>query len=85
MEFTSEGRESRWSDTYRGHHVAAQCRNRVWQLQLNHQVLDNREFETVEEAAAWLRRCVDALIAESVFPGLRIGEPGSSYKQGYNS
>jgi hypothetical protein len=66
-----EGWEGHWSAIYRGHYLAAQRRNRVWQLQLNQEVLANREFETVEEAAAWLRRRVDEQIAEAIFPGLR--------------
>jgi hypothetical protein len=79
-----EGWEGHWSANYRGHQLAAQRRNRVWQLQLDQEVLANREFETVEEAAAWLRRRVDEQIAEAIFPGLRTSMTSNSDRRGYS-
>ena len=59
-----------WSDAYRGHRIATLRDSRIWLLLVDDVVAGNGEFETTEEAAAWLRRKVDANIAESIFPGL---------------
>lgn len=62
--------KSRWSDTYRGTEIAAVRDDHGWLILLGEVVQRDREFESLEEAAAWLRRAIDAQIAESIFPGL---------------
>ncbi len=59
-----------WTDAYRGHEIATLRDSRAWLLLVDGGVAGNGEFESAEEAAAWLRRRVDARIAESIFPGL---------------
>ncbi len=61
---------SYWSDTYRGHWIAAVREERAWLVVLDNVVQKERDFDTSEEAAAWLRRAIDAQIAERIFPGL---------------
>ena len=65
-----EGREHFWSETYRGHHIALQRGDHAWRVVSGHVVEKDLDFGTAEEAAAWLRRRVDARIAEAIFPGL---------------
>lgn len=62
--------KSRWSDIYRGTEIAAVRDDHGWLILLGEVVQRDREFESLEEAAAWLRRTIDAQIAESIFPGL---------------
>ena len=59
-----------WSDTYRGHRIAAMRDDLSWIVVLDNEVQKDRNFECPEEAAAWLRRAVDTRIAERIFPGL---------------
>ena len=75
MEFQPElkvadGLEVVWSDAYRGHKLATLRASRAWMVVLDDVVQNESDFETAEEAAAWLRRIVDARIAEAIFPGL---------------
>jgi hypothetical protein len=67
---TASGLEVVWSGAYRGHKIATLRDSRTWLVVLDDVVQENRDFETAEEAAAWLRRSVDARIAEAIFPGL---------------
>lgn len=62
--------KSRWSDIYRGTEIGAVRDDHGWMIFLGEVVERDRQFETLEEAAAWLRRTIDARIAESIFPGL---------------
>ena len=70
MDVTAEVQLEFWSDTYRGHHIATRRDNRVWLVKLGDVEQKDRAFETAEEAAAWLRRLVDAQTAEAIYPGL---------------
>lgn len=59
-----------WVDTYRGFRIAAQREQTGWRAALNDVIQKGVDFETPQEATAWLRRRVDDRIAESIFPGL---------------
>lgn len=59
-----------WSNTYRGHRVEVTRDHTGWVVTIDHDVQKGLDFETAEEAAAWLHRRVDARIAEAIFPGL---------------
>ena len=61
-----------WSQSYRDHQIAAQCENGVWRVVIDQSEHGDRAFESADEAEAWLRRRVDEMIAESIFPGLRL-------------
>ena len=70
MDLSEETQTEFWSDTYRGHQIATRRDNRAWLVIINDVEQQDRGFETAEEAAAWLRRRVDAQAAEAIFPGL---------------
>jgi hypothetical protein len=48
-----------WSDSYRGHTIAALNHGRGWLVYLDHVLQHNKLFATAEAAAAWLKRQVD--------------------------
>jgi len=59
-----------WSGTYRGRQIAAVRDDDAWFVVLDNVLQCDHEFESSEEAAAWLRRAIDSQIAEAIFPGL---------------
>lgn len=61
---------STWSESYRGHWIEASGCRSGWRAVLDAEPSGSREFETAQEALAWLRRQIDCQIAEAVFPGL---------------
>lgn len=70
MGFSAEKKQVLWSETYRGHYIATLRDQRSWAVVVDEDMRDGFDFESTEEAAAWLRRRVDDRIAESIFPGL---------------
>ena len=70
MTFVAEGHRTVWSETYRGHHLATLRHRHSWLVVFDHVAQEGIDFETAEEASAWLRRRADARIAEAIFPGL---------------
>ena len=70
MDHLSDGTSEVWSKTYRGHRISVQRTRAAWTAIFDNSVQLEQEFETAEEAEAWLRRRVDSRIAEAIFPGL---------------
>ena len=78
MAFAAEAHKGLWSETYRGYHLATLRGHQCWHVVFDHVVQNGRDFETAEEASAWLRRRADARVAEAIYPGLaRELEPSS--------
>jgi hypothetical protein len=57
---STEGTDGFWSDSYRGHTIAAVSRGNGWLVYVDHVLQHNKLFATVEAAGAWLRRQIDA-------------------------
>jgi hypothetical protein len=49
-----------WSESYRGHTIAALSHGKGWLAYLDHVLQHNLLFITAEAAAIWLRRRIDA-------------------------
>jgi bifunctional pyridoxal-dependent enzyme with beta-cystathionase and maltose regulon repressor activities len=60
MPDTLDGASAFWSDSYRGHTIAALSHGKGWLAYLDHVLQHNRLFVTAEAAATWLRRQIDA-------------------------
>jgi hypothetical protein len=56
----SDGAGAFWTDSYRGHTIAAVSHGRGWLAYLDHVLQHNLVFVTAEAAATWLRRQIDA-------------------------
>ncbi len=70
MDAPKHGAPTNWVDTYRGHRIQVMAQDSAWLVALDDQPLPRLDFETPQEAVAWLRRQVDCRIAESMYPGL---------------
>jgi len=58
-----------WSDSYRGHTIAALSHGAGWLVYLDHVLQHNKLFATAEAAADWLKRRVDAAAPRPRRPG----------------
>lgn len=67
-----------WTGTYRNHRIAVKRRDTDWQVFLDANAIADESFETTDEAIAWLRRRVDGMIAEQIFPGLSLAHFNSA-------
>ena len=70
MGIAAKGQEVVWAETYRGHYIATMRDRQSWVVVVDEDVKAGLDFESADEAAAWLRRRVDDRIAEAIFPGL---------------
>ena len=61
-----------WSGTYRGRSIAMRRHYSEWQMLVDGRPEGNFTIVGQEARVAWLERRVDELIAEAIFPGLRI-------------
>ncbi|MEZ5852421.1 MAG: hypothetical protein R3D68_17450 [Hyphomicrobiaceae bacterium] len=64
------GSDERVVTSYRGHRIATLRVRDSWAAILDDKMTFEVAFDSADEAAAWLRRRVDARIAEAMFPGL---------------
>jgi len=67
----SHPNETYWTETYRARQIAAFRHGSQWHVYLDRVLQKGRSFETVEDAASWLRRSVDGLL-----PSLRPWRDG---------
>jgi len=64
------------SATYRDRVISARRHAENWELLIDGEAEAVRRLASEAEAFAWLRLRVDALIAEAMFPGLRLERIG---------
>ena len=70
MSYAHRATPETWSGTYRGRQISAHRKERDWLVVVDEAPQNGVAFESCDEAAAWLRRRVDEIIAEQIFPGL---------------